>query len=94
MVPLPEVNVNAPPASRYVPERSSVGTKTDTPLMDVPASVQSVPRELLYDQSAFTLDGIIRNVSGVQQSGSSNYGFFSTYIIRGLSDLHLEFTPA
>ncbi len=85
VVPLPEVNVNAPPVSRYVPERSSVGTKTDTPLMDVPASVQSVPRELLYDQSAFTLDGIIRNVSGVQQSGSSNYGFFSTYIIRGLA---------
>ena len=38
VVPLPEVNVNAPPASPYVPERSSVGTKTDTPLMDVPSS--------------------------------------------------------
>lgn len=85
VVPLPEVNVSAPSASPYVPERSSVGTKTDTPLMDVPASVQSVPRELLYDQGAFNLDGIIRNVSGVQQSGNSNYGFFSTYSIRGLA---------
>jgi len=85
VVPLPEVKVDAPPVPRYVPDRTSVGTKTDTPLMDVPATVQSVPRELLYDQGAFTLDGIIRNVSGVQQSGNSNYGFFSTYSIRGLA---------
>jgi iron complex outermembrane receptor protein len=85
VVPLPEVTVDAPSVPRYVPDRTSVGTKTDTPLMDVPASVQSVPRELLYDQGAFTLDGFVRNVSGVQQSASSNYGFFSTYIIRGLA---------
>ena len=71
-------------------DRSSVGTKTDTPLRDVPQSIQVVPAEVLRAQGATQLNESIRNVSGVTQSSSSNYGFFNNYIIRGLQQTFLR----
>ena len=71
-------------------DRSDVGTKTDTPLRDVPQSIQVVPGEVLRAQGATQLNDSIRNVSGVTQSSSSNYGFFNNYIIRGLQQTFLR----
>lgn len=68
----------------------STGSKTNTPLRDIPASIQIVPKELLKDQGAVNLDQGIRNVSGVQQSSTSNYGFANTYSIRGLTQTFLR----
>ena len=61
-------------------------TKTNTPLRNIPASITVVPRNLIETQGGTSsVDTAIRNVSGVSQSGSSNYGFFNNYTIRGLN---------
>ncbi|MEM9245843.1 MAG: TonB-dependent siderophore receptor, partial [Cyanobacteria bacterium P01_F01_bin.153] len=48
----------------FVPE-SSVGTRTNTPLRDVPQSIQVIPRAVLNDQAVTGLNDAIRNISGV-----------------------------
>jgi len=53
-------------------------------LRDIPASIQIVPRAVIKDQGSYNLDQTIRNISGVTQSSSSNYGFNNVYNVRGL----------
>ncbi|MEM1254642.1 MAG: TonB-dependent receptor [Cyanobacteria bacterium P01_H01_bin.21] len=54
--------------SRYVEPNTSTATRTDTPLRDIPQSIQVVPREVLEDQQVITLGDALRNVSGVVRS--------------------------
>jgi len=62
---------------------ASTATKTDTPLRDIPASIQVVPQQVLQDQGAVRLQDALQNVSGITQAlnylGSGSGG----YIIRG-----------
>lgn len=44
---------------------SSVGTRTDTPLEQVPQSIQVLPRELIEDQAARQVTDLYRSISGV-----------------------------
>ncbi|MEH2070892.1 MAG: TonB-dependent siderophore receptor [Nostoc sp.] len=62
---------------------ASTATRTDTPLRDIPASIQVIPRQVLQDQKAVRLQDAVQNVSGVTQSG--NYGGTGApgFIIRG-----------
>ncbi|MDM9383947.1 TonB-dependent siderophore receptor [Chlorogloeopsis sp. ULAP01] len=67
----------------YVPD-ASVGTKTDTPLRDIPQSVQVVPQQVLEDQQVTNLGEALRNVAGVSQgNNSSTRGFAALPVIRG-----------
>ncbi len=60
---------------------TTTGTKTDTPLRDIPQSIQVVPQQILRDQQITGLDDALRNVPGVTQSfNSAASSFFS---IRG-----------
>jgi len=54
----------------FVPE-ASTATGTDTPVLDVPASIQVIPREVLEDQQVIRLDEALNNVSGVTTAGTS-----------------------
>ncbi len=49
----------------YAAKNSSGGTKTDTPIMETPQSIQVIKRSLLDDQQAVTTTESLRNVSGV-----------------------------
>ena len=66
--------------TRYNTRRSSVATKTDTPLMETPVSVQIIPRAVMDDQQAISVADAVKNVSGVQQSG---YSFYDGFSVRG-----------
>jgi iron complex outermembrane recepter protein len=68
----------------------STGSKTDIPLRDIPASVQTIPKEVIKDTGSNTLDAIIRSAPSVQQASQSNYGFANTYSIRGLTQSFLR----
>lgn len=59
------------PVTGYAAKRSATGTKTDTPILETPASVQVVPRDIIEDQKAGTLKDVYENVSGVQQAGNT-----------------------
>jgi iron complex outermembrane recepter protein len=66
----------------YVSEDATTATRTDTPLRDIPQSIQVVPRQVLEDQQVIQLEEALRNVSGVEQGntfGSSGDAF----ILRG-----------
>ena len=53
--------------SAQFPIRSSFLRRNpiDTPLRDIPQSIQVIPRELLEDQQINRLDEALRNLSGV-----------------------------
>jgi len=58
----------------YVPD-TSTATRTDTPILEVPATIQVIPREVLEDQQATALDDALRNVSGAAVSSVEGRGF-------------------
>ncbi len=64
----------------YVP-RASVGTRTDTPLLDVPQSVQVITQDTLQDQGVIRLNDAIRNVSGAIAGEDDPRG--QRYTLRG-----------
>ena len=57
---------------------SFVGTKTATPIKDVPQSIGYVTKELVLDQGATTVNDVVKNISGVNQ-----YSFYNDFSIRG-----------
>ncbi|RUR72024.1 TonB-dependent siderophore receptor [Chlorogloeopsis fritschii PCC 9212] len=66
----------------YRVPNTSVGTRTDTPLRDIPQSIQVVPQEVLRDQNVTTYNEALRNVPGVAPFNSSTTQI-SNFIIRG-----------
>jgi iron complex outermembrane recepter protein len=73
----------------YAVPNSNVGTRTDTPIKDVPQSIQVIPQQVLKDQGANDINDALRNVAGVTPAptfGSPNIrGFSSTFLRDGLS---------
>jgi iron complex outermembrane recepter protein len=65
----------------YAPIANSA-TKTDTPLMETPVSIQVVDEAVLQDQNAQFISDVVRNVSGVQTQHSYG-GVNEQYMIRG-----------
>ncbi|UKO96843.1 TonB-dependent siderophore receptor [Nostoc sp. UHCC 0870] len=66
----------------YRVEQASTATKTDTPIRDIPQSIQVIPREVLKDQGTIRVQDALRNVSGSTSAGY--YQGFSEYLsLRG-----------
>ncbi|AFY30705.1 TonB-dependent siderophore receptor [Calothrix sp. PCC 7507] len=65
----------------YRVPNTTTGTKTDTPLRDIPQSIQVVPQQVLRDQQVTRIEDALRNVAGVNQT--FNFGPLSFYSIRG-----------
>jgi iron complex outermembrane recepter protein len=79
-----EITVTAEQQRGYRVPNATTATKTDTPLRDIPQSIQIVPRQVIKDQGATRVSEITRNVSGVNvTTGPSGVGEF--YTIRGFS---------
>ncbi|ADE14913.1 TonB-dependent siderophore receptor [Nitrosococcus halophilus Nc 4] len=60
------------PVEGYRASRSATGTKTDTPLIEIPQSVSVITQERLQDQRADSLDEALRYTPGVQ---GETFGF-------------------
>ncbi len=77
----------------YNPSRASTATRTDTPLRDVPASIQVVPRQVLEDRNVQNLNQAVETVSSVVDSGRNNANINTGgRIIRGFVGLEQEGT--
>ncbi|MEM8675756.1 MAG: TonB-dependent siderophore receptor [Cyanobacteria bacterium P01_G01_bin.67] len=68
----------------FVPD-ASTATRTDTPIRDIPQSIQVIPQQVIEDQQAIGLDEVLNNVSGVTTGGSFS-NLEETFNIRGFSD--------
>ncbi len=68
---LPEITVRSEPEqdspynTRYRVSEAVTATKTNTPIMETPMAIQVVPKAVLNDQQAITLEQSLNNVSGV-----------------------------
>jgi iron complex outermembrane receptor protein len=71
---------NDPYNTDYNRRNASTATKTDTPIMETPLSIQVVPRATIQDQQAIQLGDAVKNVSGVFQ------GFHLGWLFRGVHD--------
>lgn len=69
----------------YFVPNASTATRTDTPILEVPASIQVIPRQILEDQQVTTLDEALTNVSGVTEGGSISNSTFD-FNIRGFDN--------
>ena len=86
---LPSVTVQAIQDDGYSPATSSTATKGSAALRDIPQSVNVVPKQLLQDQAARSMQDALRNVPGV--SFSSGDGQRDQVIIRGFTAIADQF---
>lgn len=90
---LREVTVSAQPVDdpsdpynkTYAVSNTTIATKTDTPIMETPLSIQVVPQQVLKDQQAYRLEDAVKNVSGVFLNPSSG-NQQDSFILRGFND--------
>jgi iron complex outermembrane receptor protein len=74
--------------SPYFAPRTAIGTRTDTPILDTPQSIQVIPQEVLQDQQVIRFEESLRNVAGATQGGSNEgQGYFIG--IRGFQGIPL-----
>lgn len=71
------------PVQGYRATRSASGTRTDTPLLETPLSVQVVGREVMEDQQALSVGDTLRNVSGVYVRQGPDGNTMDSFSIRG-----------
>ncbi|MDT4329083.1 TonB-dependent siderophore receptor [Methylomonas sp. MED-D] len=88
---LPAVKVSA--AVSHEPEidtsetykitNSRTATKTDTPLIETPFSLQAVTQEVINDQQSIRVEDALRNVSNIMTQ-TPNGGQFDGFVVRGV----------
>ena len=72
--------------SGYRVPNSSTATKTDTPLRDIPQSIQVIPRQVLEDRNVRELRDALETAGGVTTLGArSTSGFGENFQIRGFN---------
>lgn len=67
----------------YAVTATAIATKSDTPILEMPLSVQVVPQEVLQDQQVTRIEEAVRNVSGVYQTNAWIGEFADQFVIRG-----------
>ncbi|PPC93609.1 MAG: hypothetical protein CTY33_07330 [Methylotenera sp.] len=84
---MPEVSVQQKRIQQATPNDTvTTGTKTDTPIRDVPASISVVTSEMLEEQGVRDMNqAMIANAPGVQPQLGGGYGFGDSFNSRGLS---------
>jgi len=78
-----EIVVTGEQDEGYNPSSATTATRTDTPLRDIPASIQVIPRQVLEDQQVTRLQDALQNVSGITRRGNFGGAESGAYTIRG-----------
>lgn len=86
---LPEVKVQSNKDTGYSPVFSTAATKSNAPLRDVPQTVNVIPKQLIRDQGARSMQDVLRNVPGVSMSNGD--GQRDQVTIRGFSAISDQF---
>lgn len=78
-----EITVTGNQTPTYRVPNANTATKTDTPIRDVPASIQVIPRQLIEDQNVQRIQDAVQNVSGVTKWGNFGGTDSGAFNIRG-----------
>ncbi|MES1023250.1 TonB-dependent siderophore receptor [Gloeocapsa sp. BRSZ] len=80
----------------YRVPNASVGTRTDTPLRDIPQSIQIIPQQVLQDRQARSIRDGLENVSGItaittsgvtrQYFTARGFELYSGFLVNGIPD--------
>ncbi|MEM8807271.1 MAG: TonB-dependent siderophore receptor [Cyanobacteria bacterium P01_G01_bin.38] len=70
----------------YFVLEASTATRTNTPLRDIPQSIQVIPRQVIEDQQAIGLEDVLENAAGVTFLGN-NAGRGLEFSIRGFDNV-------
>ncbi|MFT8777475.1 MAG: TonB-dependent siderophore receptor, partial [Gluconacetobacter liquefaciens] len=62
------------PGIGYVAENTLAGTKTDTPITEIPNSIYVVTKQQMIDQQPQNVQEALRYVAGVRTEGAGTYG--------------------
>lgn len=73
--PETEIVVTGDRPGGYRAANATTGSKTDTPIRDLPFSVQVVPQELLQDRKVESVNEALRTVAGVTPDNPSSSAF-------------------
>ncbi|NEQ32330.1 MAG: TonB-dependent receptor [Leptolyngbya sp. SIO4C5] len=76
-----QIGVTGEDQDDYVVPNATTATRTDTPLRDVPQSIQVIPQAVLEDQAVTDLNDAVRNASGVVSGSNDPRG--QRFAIRG-----------
>lgn len=79
-----QVVVTGEQTEGYSRDNATTATRTDTPLRDVPQSIQIVPQQVWQDQQIQQISDVLQNVSGVA-ADDSFAGSIDRVTIRGFS---------
>ncbi|MGI0484060.1 TonB-dependent siderophore receptor [Pantanalinema rosaneae CENA516] len=83
-VPEEEVVATGDRDQGYNPSNASTATGTDTPIRDIPLSIQTVPQQVIEDRNVTTLENALETVGGVAPSGGRGTSAFGPgLLIRG-----------
>ncbi len=66
----------------YVAEEASAATRTDTPIRDVPQSIQVITRKVIEEQRTFRLANSLENIAGIVANRNTQ-GLNDAFLIRG-----------
>jgi iron complex outermembrane receptor protein len=76
-------DVDDPYNEDYHISNASTATKTDTPIMETPFSVQILPKVVLEDQQSIQINEVLRNVSGAYTFNDAGIVGGSITMLRG-----------
>lgn len=89
----PLTDTSAGPVDGYRALTGNTATKTDTPLKEIPQSIQVIPRSVIDDQQDQTLQEALENVSGVR-SPDRQERLTTTFFVRGFqADQFIDGSP-
>ena len=80
-----EVLVTGQQDTGYRVPNASTATRTDTPLRDIPQSIQVIPQQVIEDRQLTNLIDTLRSVPGISQADQASTSIYENPIIRGFS---------
>ncbi len=85
---LPEITVTASPLddSTYNPPNATTATKTDTPIMETPASINVITRAQLDDRKVLDVREAFKYTSGVNPASGERGPYNGSLTLRGFSN--------
>ncbi len=79
----PVEQTTAGPVQGYRALTAESATRTNTPINEIPQSIQVIPRSLIDDQDSLTVGQALRNVSGVVGTNALQTPSYNSAYIRG-----------